>query len=80
MKKFILGMKSWLINSIEVTGTNDEKLTAYEFIKKYKSISKDTLDWYVDINGKMVLIQQIESIETIEREEIEMIDLINKDG
>ena len=80
MKKFVLGMKSGLLNSIELTGTDDEKLTAHEFMEKHKSIFKDTQDWYTDINGKMVLLQQIESIETIEHEEIEMINLISKDG
>jgi hypothetical protein len=49
-------------------------------MEKHKSIFKDTQDWYTDINGKMVLLQQIESIETIEHEEIEMINLISKDG
>jgi len=68
MKKFILGMKSGLLFSIDVTGTADEKLNASDFLSKYLSTSKDTNDWYADINGKIVLLQQIESIETIEVE------------
>ena len=57
MKIFILGLKSGRHISINVTGTDDEKCSASEFIEKHNGE-----DWYEDAEGTMVLIKQIESI------------------
>jgi hypothetical protein len=57
MKLFVLGLKSGRHISLNVTGTDDEKCSALEFLEKHNGE-----DWYEDVEGTTVLIKQIESI------------------